>query len=536
MSGNSRVPAGASDLRAALLCSVCLICFFGSGTAATGGDLSAMPVAFEADFEDGSLARWQPTDSDAWRIERINGNRALSLFGKSKYRPKVRSPLSINLVKGLRIGSFVLDLRAQSTTRDYPHRDLCIFFGYQDPSHFYYVHMANKTDPNAHSIFIVDGKPRVSIAETRTGGITWGGGWHRVRLVRDAENGLIEVYFDDMTKPIMTARDRRLTWGTIGVGSFDDTGRFDDIRLRSAAGGPGRRAGGRSVVEISRVGELLRVEIGGELFTEYRYREADRPFFYPVIGPTGVNLTRHWPVKDGENEQRDHKHHRSLWFTHGDVNGRDFWSEGRGAKIVQDRIVEISSGKESGHFVTESTWVAKDGRKICTDTRKHVFYSRPDCKMMDFEIALHASHGDLVLGDTKEGSMAVRVAPTMRVRGRVAKGHIVNSEGHRDGKAWGKRARWCDYYGPLGGRTVGIAIFDHPKNPRHPTWWHVREYGLFAANPFGVHHFEKKPKGTGDMKIPAGQSVTFRYRLYFHTGDAEEARVEERYREYAGAR
>jgi hypothetical protein len=358
------------------------------------------------------------------------------------------------------------------------------------------------------------------------------------------------VFFDNMDEPIMTAEDRRFERGTVGFGSFDDTGRFDDVRLRAVTGRPSGTPGGADLpggiggdvsgVRIVERGEVVRVEVAGALFTEYHCRDVDRPYFYPVIGPTGENLTRHWPIKDGDNEQHDHKHHRSLWYTHGDVNGHDFWTEGRGPRIVQERLAEVSSGPDAGVIVSESRWETKDGRTVCTDTRRHVFYNRPDCRMMDFEITIHASHGELVLGDTKEGSMAIRVAPTMRLKGEVAGGHIINSEGDRDRKAWGKRARWCDYFGPLaaeGGRgeTVGIAIFDHPQNPRHPTWWHVRDYGLFAANPFGVRYFEKKPKGTGDMKIPAGQSVTFRYRLYFHKGDAEEAEVEERYREYATA-
>ena len=153
--------------------------------------------------------------------------------------------------------------------------------------------------------------------------------------------------------------------------------------------------------------------------------------------------------------------------------------------------------------------------------------------MMDFEITIHASNGKVTMGDTKEGSMAIRLTSTMRVRGEVGQGHIVNSEGNRETSAWGKRAKWCDYYGPVEGQTVGVAIFDHPDNPCHPTWWHVRDYGLFAANPFGVHDFEKKPAGTGDLVIPAGQSVTFKYRFYFHRGDEKQGKVAERYRAYA---
>jgi hypothetical protein len=121
----------------------------------------------------------------------------------------------------------------------------------------------------------------------------------------------------------------------------------------------------------------------------------------------------------------------------------------------------------------------------------------------------------------------------MKARGEPGKGHIVNSEGLTDGDTWGKRANWCDYYGPVGGEIVGIAIFDHPDNPHHPTWWHVRDYGLFAVNPFGIHDFEKKPAGTGNLVIPAGQSATFKYRFYFHKGDDKQGKVAELYTEYA---
>ena len=129
--------------------------------------------------------------------------------------------------------------------------------------------------------------------------------------------------------------------------------------------------------------------------------------------------------------------------------------------------------------------------------------------------------------------MGLRLAETMRLKGKVGQGHIVNSEGVRDGQTWGKRAKWVDYYGPVNGQTVGVAIFDHPQNPRYPTWWHVRDYGLFAVNPFGLHDFEKQPAGAGNLVIPAGQSVTFRYRFYLHPGDEKEAKVAERYSEYA---
>jgi len=200
--------------------------------AGCNGPGGKMPVVFEADFEDGSLNAWQATDPAAWRIEDARGGKVLALHKQSDYKPEVRSPVNINLIKDVVVGSFELELQMHSTTRDYGHRDMCLFFGHQDPSHFYYVHIANQSDPHANSIFIVNGEPRISIAKTRTEGTKWDENWHAVRLVRDVEEGTIEVFFDDAAEPIMTAVDHNFKWGKVGVGSFDDTGQFDAICLR----------------------------------------------------------------------------------------------------------------------------------------------------------------------------------------------------------------------------------------------------------------------------------------------------------------
>jgi len=301
-----------------------------------------------------------------------------------------------------------------------------------------------------------------------------------------------------------------------------------------ASKAPGAKGG----VAIEESDDKLTVTVNGKLFTEYRFKEQYRPFFYPVIGPTGVPVIRHYPMNpdlDKGGDKPDHPHHKSLWFTHGAVNGVDFWSDGKG-KIVHDKFLEVSSGPQVGVIKSQNKWIAPDGTTTCTDTRTHRFYNTPDGQIMDFEVTIHASEGEVVFGDTKEGSMAIRLAPTMRLKGAVGKGHIINSEGVTDGDTWGKRANWVDYYGPVEGGVVGVAIFDHPSNPMHPTWWHVRDYGLFAVNPFGVHDFENKPAGAGDFKIPAGESRTFKYRFYFHKGDEKQGGVAEHYRDYAGTK
>ena len=51
-------------------------------------------------------------------------------------------------------------------------------------------------------------------------------------------------------------------------------------------------------VQITRLDDRLRVEINGQLFTEYFFKDVPRPYCYPLIGPGGVAMTRNWPMKD----------------------------------------------------------------------------------------------------------------------------------------------------------------------------------------------------------------------------------------------
>jgi hypothetical protein len=207
---------------------VAAVCLIGQGSTvaqnAAGG--------FTDDFESG-LGRWEMTDAKAWEIVGNGGGHALGLTGSSDYQPPVRSPLNIALVKDHEFDSFELTVRMRQTGREYGHRDLCLFFGYQDPSHFYYVHLASKADDHANSVFLVNESPRVTIAETRTDGTKWDDEYHTVKVTRDAASGRIEVFFDDMSNPVMTATDKTFGAGRVGVGSFDDVGEFDDFHVVS---------------------------------------------------------------------------------------------------------------------------------------------------------------------------------------------------------------------------------------------------------------------------------------------------------------
>ncbi len=194
-------------------------------------EVQGLPLLLYEAFESGA-DRWEPTDAKVWKVTEHNGNHTFELFEKrSNFNPKYRSPFNRSLLKDVNVGSFVLDVDLQSTIPDYGHRDLCLFFGYQDDAHLYYVHFGKKTDDHANQIFIVNDAPRKRISTKTTPGTDWDDEWHHARIVRDVESGKIDIYFDDMETPVMSAVDKTFTSGRIGIGSFDDTGRFDNIRL-----------------------------------------------------------------------------------------------------------------------------------------------------------------------------------------------------------------------------------------------------------------------------------------------------------------
>ena len=198
-------------------------------------------LVLDVDFDEKNhLPGLEMTDPSAWRIGDNNGGRTLELFGESEYEPKVRSPRNIAVFNGVEVGSFVLEAEMRQTGREYGHRDMCIFFNMKDASNFYYIHMASVADPHAHNIFLVNDAPRIAIAERTTDGVDWQQNWHRIRVERELAGGMIKVFFDDMKTPIMEATDTHFDFGSIGFGSFDDTGMIDNIRIWApeVRGGP----------------------------------------------------------------------------------------------------------------------------------------------------------------------------------------------------------------------------------------------------------------------------------------------------------
>ena len=303
-------------------------------------------------------------------------------------------------------------------------------------------------------------------------------------------------------------------------------------------------------VRIARDGDRITVDINGKPFTALYIAGAEttKPYFHPVRAASGTIVTRRYPMETFEGELHNEKHQRGLWFSHGDVNGVDFWDNeasyttpNRGF-IKLDRVIGLTGGEKTGSIEASFKWVDPKETPLIEETRKMVFYADPELRIIDFNIVLKAIE-KVTFNDTKEGTFGMRLAPGLEAPTRNAPplpkrtGVMVNSNGQEgEANCWGKRANWVDISGDVEGEKLGVAIFDHPSNPGHPTYWHVRSYGLFAANIFGRRAFERDQNVNGARTLAPGEMLTFRYRVIVHPGDSAAAKIAALYDKYAATR
>lgn len=287
-------------------------------------------------------------------------------------------------------------------------------------------------------------------------------------------------------------------------------------------------------VEVVLRADRVRIEIDGDLFTEFIFanNQAEplrRPYLYPVIGPEGVEMTRAYPVAETDRvEAHDHPHHTSMWFAHGDINGQDFW-HGPARLSLEGKVRRADDGLSARYRM-----LGASGEQIGWYTLALTFGAGDNSRWIDQTSTFEPVEGGrLDFGDTKEGTFAIRTHPALRLEpgGGVEQvtGHAINSEGVEGKAVWGKRAAWVDYWGVVQGQRVGVAIFDHPTNPRFPTWWQARDYGLIAANPFGISAFEGGEPGRGNLTVEPGASLRFTHRFLFHARSTDEAGIETLY-------
>jgi len=291
------------------------------------------------------------------------------------------------------------------------------------------------------------------------------------------------------------------------------------------------------------------VLIDGNLFTSYIYPSTiKKPVLWPVVTAGGNEITRQFPLKNKAGERADHPHHVGIWLNYGDVNGLDFWNNsdaipkekaaGYGT-IYHEAVKKEKSGKGEADLVTTASWKDINGKKLLEETTENKFIVKGTTRIIDRTTTLKAVNGKVNITDNKEGMFAIRVTRELELPStgkvelvdshgvvtkveasddNIANANYLSSEGITGGDVWATRAKWMKLYGVVNGEQVAIVIFDHPKNPGYPTYWHARGYGLFAANTLGQKVFSEG-KEEMNFSIENGKSATFRYRLAVFSGN-----------------
>jgi hypothetical protein len=305
-------------------------------------------------------------------------------------------------------------------------------------------------------------------------------------------------------------------------------------------------------VTVTKGPDQIAVEIDGKPFTVFYIggKDLNRPYLHPLRAASGKIVNRSFPAGQTPGETTDHPHHAGLFYGHGDVNGFNYWAiqnvptppsqaSATMGRIVLKNVASVKSGKESGSADVVLSWLKPDGKPLLTETRRMTFHAHPTLRIIDFDFDF-AAIDKVVFRDTKEGTFAMRMATALeepaakeKPGAPVKTGKLINAQGgEREANVWGKRSEWVDYSGVLDGERVGVVMMDHPGNPRHPTYWHSRGYGLHSINPLGLSDFLNDKTQNGSLTIEPGNHVRFRYRVVIHPGMGRE-KLAELYKEYA---
>lgn len=276
-------------------------------------------------------------------------------------------------------------------------------------------------------------------------------------------------------------------------------------------------------------------------FTSYRYSyNLTKPIFFPIYSPSGMELTRGYPLKEIDGESRDHPHHSGIWFACDDVNGNHFWNNTEPPPQIRHvRISKIESGRNKGILSMISFWNDSSGKSILEETRTMIFRFAPAVYIIDFTFILKALDITVVFHDTKEGLFAIRVADWLNEKDGT--GQYVNSKGEvREAGVWGKRANWVKLEGTKDRKIYGIVIMNHPNSINYPTYWMARGYGLFSANPLGQlvyqqYHHEKEPKEF-KLTLSYQETATFKFRMLIYEGLFSVETINELFADYVKLR
>ena len=316
-------------------------------------------------------------------------------------------------------------------------------------------------------------------------------------------------------------------------------------------------------LQVNEAEKKVDVMVDGKLFTAYIYPDnIKKPVLWPVISQAGNMLTRSFPMINKEGDRSDHPHHVGVWLNYGDVNGLDFWNNSeaiapersdRYGTIYHRSIDKAESGKGTAQLVTSSDWKSPDQTKMLEEQTSFKFIALENMRIIDRITTLKAIIDEVNFTDNKEGMFAIRVArelelpsdkPTKLVDSHgvvtrvekmdntFVKGDYRSAEGVEGKEVWGTRCRWMKLSSEIKGEQVALVIIDHPSNVGYPTYWHARDYGLFAANTLGQKIFSDGENEL-NFSLKKGESVTFKYRLVIAAENLTDDQINQLADEYA---
>ena len=320
----------------------------------------------------------------------------------------------------------------------------------------------------------------------------------------------------------------------------------------------------RFVVTEDKAAKRVDITVDGKPFTSYIYPdELKKPVLYPLRTSQGTLITRGWPMDPRPGERVDHPHHVGMWFNYGDVNGLDFWNnstdipEEKRSKygtIRHRRVNKMTSSNDKAELEVTMDWQKPDGSNLLREDTRFIFNGKGDTRTIERITTLTALQEDVTFKDNKEGVIGIRLArelehpsnkpevftdasgqatPVAKLNNEGVTGKYRSSEGREGDEVWGTRGKWVNLSGRIGQEDVSLVLLDNPKNMGFPTYWHARGYGLFAANPLGQKEFSKG-KEELNFKLPAGKSVTFRYKVLIHSGSKmTDQQVQAAYQQFA---
>jgi hypothetical protein len=285
-------------------------------------------------------------------------------------------------------------------------------------------------------------------------------------------------------------------------------------------------------MSIRRTNETVEVLAGGKPVTTLHFGQNwDKPFLHPLRSSSGTVVSRGFPLNPAEGETTDHAWHRGIWYGHGDVSGEDFWREPGAQKsgklaVTQTPVASVANGAAILELSMKMQGREPEKKAYGTIAQRYAIRVDGPIVWIDAVVTIKADAGiDLKFADTDDGGLGFRLSDAYR-EDRGAR--LINSEGGSgSGAIWGKSARWVDYSAAVAGKTIGLAAFDHPANVRYPGGWHARGYALCAANPFALGSFAKDKSVDGSYTVKAGGSLTLRYRLAIHEGEASTEQLNE---------